>query len=140
MIRADGVVKLMDFGVAALNAAHIEWQGECTPKYAAPELLRHEVPTPASDVYSFGLLAFELLTGRLEAPYRLSGRSRLGSVIERCLRGEPGERYANGGELVEALAAVRQTQRTAIAGVAAACLLSILGFVLGGCADRLRFR
>jgi len=57
-----------------------------TLAYASPEQLAREPVTPASDVYSLGLLLFELLTG--ERPWHRS-RSSLPLMIERQLRAEP---------------------------------------------------
>ena len=69
------VTKLIDFGVAAIGAAHRN-TGKLflgTPRYAAPEQLSGLLPTPQTDLYSVGLVLYELLCGRgpfddLEAP------------------------------------------------------------------------
>jgi serine/threonine protein kinase len=71
LVTRDGTVKLLDFGVAKVmgEGALASSGGEpptmlITPPYASPEQLRGEAVTTASDVYSLGVLAFELLTGR----------------------------------------------------------------------------
>lgn len=73
-----GTVKLLDFGIAKLLGADLasDTVGETatavrlmTPEYASPEQVRGLPVTPASDVYSLGVLMYELLTGR--RPYRL---------------------------------------------------------------------
>ena len=71
--RAD-LVKLLDFGIAkivegdsGLQASEPNLTGDRivgTPRYIAPELLLKSAPTPASDLYSLGLVGYELLVGR----------------------------------------------------------------------------
>ena len=64
LISHEGRVKLTDFGMASL--AHMEAGGEVrgTPGYLAPELVRGEPPTAASDLFSLGLTFYEALAGR----------------------------------------------------------------------------
>ncbi len=72
MVDAEGRVKLLDFGIARLlddsevDAALTRTRAPAplTPRYAAPEQLAGEVVGIAADVYSAGLLLFELLSGR----------------------------------------------------------------------------
>jgi serine/threonine-protein kinase len=80
LVTADGVPKLLDFGIAKLlnadavsDQAHTVTQlGVMTPEYASPEQVRGEQVTTATDVYSLGVLLYELLTGH--RPYRIKSR------------------------------------------------------------------
>ncbi len=80
LIASDGEPKLLDFGIAKLLgqdeealAQTITSQRVMTPEYASPEQIKGERITTTSDVYSLGVLLYELLTGR--RPYRLKTRT-----------------------------------------------------------------
>jgi serine/threonine protein kinase len=93
LITTEGTPKLLDFGVAKLLSPNAQG-GEInettsrvmTPEYASPEQARGETITTASDVYSLGVLLYELLTGH--RPYRVSSRSMI-EIIEAICEQEP---------------------------------------------------
>ncbi len=64
--RTRMVVKLLDFGLArSLVASRASTSLSGTPHYVAPERIRGEPASPASDVYGVGILMYELLTGQV---------------------------------------------------------------------------
>lgn len=63
LVTAEGQVKVLDFGLAVANARRGLEQYAGTLRYMAPEVLYGEPPQPASDLYSVGVMAYELLTG-----------------------------------------------------------------------------
>ena len=170
-------VKVLDFGLAELLAAPDETGvfsggpsgGEeglpgltstgalpGTPLYAAPEVIRHGEASPASDIYSFGVIAYELLggkppfqgtvaevlTGHLEAePPPLSLPAEVWSALREALRKDPALRPRTAGEVVRRLRegvlqaerarfrSVEVPRRVRMAALLAAALL-IAGLVL----------
>ncbi len=70
MITEDGRPKLMDFGIAKREDASLTQTGTFlgTPSYASPEQIKEGHATLLSDVFSFGVMTFELLSGTLPFP------------------------------------------------------------------------
>ncbi|MSQ52737.1 MAG: response regulator [Betaproteobacteria bacterium] len=66
MINSDGRIKISDFGIARIDSSHLTQVGEIlgTPYYMAPEQFIGAAIDPPADLYSVGVIAYELLTGR----------------------------------------------------------------------------
>jgi eukaryotic-like serine/threonine-protein kinase len=131
LVAADGSPRLLDFGIARLLAAEPGAQTRMTrfgaraltPDYASPEQIKGEAIGTATDVYSLGVVCYELLTG--SRPYRLRRasaaeleqaiaetdplpasaaatertrrrrlRGDLDAILNKALKKEPAERYA----------------------------------------------
>ncbi|CAG0966293.1 partial Serine/threonine-protein kinase pkn5, partial [Anaerolineae bacterium] len=73
VLVADGVVKLLDFGLSAKREQGGSIAG--TLAYMAPEILRSKPPTEAADLYALGMIGYELLVGR--HPYDTGNMMRL---------------------------------------------------------------
>ncbi len=82
LVTADGTVKLLDFGIAKLLNPEMSAESTeptmlelrvMTPQFASPEQIQGRTITTASDVYSLGVLLYELLAGH--RPYRLADMS-----------------------------------------------------------------
>ncbi len=70
MITEDGRPKLMDFGIAKREDANLTQTGTFlgTPSYASPEQIKEGHATARSDIFSFGVMVFEMLSGTLPFP------------------------------------------------------------------------
>ena len=114
LVKADGTIRLLDFGIAK----HLENLGELvdqtitglrlmTPAYAAPEQIRGEQVGIQSDVYSLGVVLYELLAGRL--PFDLSDCTP--AQAEKILTEQEAEKPS---EVAEKTAASTETNGSAV--------------------------
>lgn len=140
LVTGEGQVKLLDFGIAKIQtpvfqAPNITGPASrlLTPSYASPEQISGAPIAKASDIYSLGVVLYELLTGRLpyedsalkltEEPQPPSANIRedlkrmpettaqlrrrivgdLDQIVLLCLRRDPRRRYSSAGALAEDL-------------------------------------
>jgi hypothetical protein len=76
MVKPDGMVKIVDFGLARMVEARPDWSLDVTlsgtvmgtPRYMSPEQARGEKPDAQSDIFSLGAVLFELIAGRPAFP------------------------------------------------------------------------
>ncbi len=126
LLTKEGKPKLADFGLALLTEKHLEYSRLTlggttlgTLEYAAPEQLAGTGATTASDQYSLGVLAYELLTGELprgvfEPPSARNAEidPAFDGVVLRALQSDPARRYESVAAFCEAIlhAADRRVQ------------------------------
>ena len=131
ILRHDGSWKLADFGVArysvAITSDSTRKQHFSSP-YAAPEQWEHRHATSATDVYAFGVIAFELLAGsrpfvgpsredyreqhvKSPAPELATGTAKLRILVEECLYKDPSVRPSPRALLVRIKSAEASNQQ-----------------------------
>jgi len=132
LVTQDGRVKVTDFGIArALSESELTESDTVwgSPLYFSPEQAAGDPPSPASDVYSIGVVMYEMLSGQplfqaekpaalalmhmREDPPPLAARNpqvppQLEWIIRKVLAKEPAARYRTAGQLVHVLEEYRQ--------------------------------
>jgi serine/threonine-protein kinase len=134
LVTSEGLVKLVDFGIAKRVADSDETltlQGTVvgTAAYMSPEQAEGKAPDTRSDVFSFGTVFYELLSGRRAfggdspastiaailhcEPAQLDAPPALQRIVKRCMAKLPSERYQTMGEIRTALDSVlRKSEKT----------------------------
>jgi serine/threonine protein kinase/Tfp pilus assembly protein PilF len=112
MVGKSGI-KVLDFGLAALEGDHTltgERQVIGTPGYMAPEQREGKPADARTDIYAFGWVLYEMLTGeRAAMPRRRLRARKLENIVGRCLEEDPARRWQAAAELQRELAAVPRT-------------------------------
>jgi serine/threonine-protein kinase len=153
IVGRDGRARLGDFGLARAGGADAAALGDGavaaatamagTPVYMAPEVLRDGAATAVTDQFSFGVMAYEVVSGErpfagatsdelaraieTAEPRRLRGvPGWLDAIVRRCLAADPGRRFASLDVVAERIAAGVQRRRQLVwlAGAAAAALVA----------------
>jgi len=127
MVTSEGSVKLVDFGLARQVAdadatATLEGTVVGTAAYMAPEQIQGKTLDGRSDIFSFGAVLYELLSGRRafpgettasviaailhSEPVPLDSPPALSRIVKRCLAKDPSERYQTMMELRSALESI----------------------------------
>ena len=126
MLLRDGTIKVADFGIAALENEATEMSGQAIGSihYISPEQARGEYPNSRCDIYSLGVVMYEMLTGQL--PYTGDSLTEIAlkhieakplppheivddfplefeGIISKAMNPNADERYQSANELLEAL-------------------------------------
>jgi diguanylate cyclase (GGDEF)-like protein len=132
MVLSDGHVKIADFGIAQMTASLIQTQTGIimgSPLYMSPEQVMGTAITSKTDIFSLGIVLYELLTGQRpfsgenansvmyqivnEVPSKPSTLNPdipdiLDGIVSKCLEKKPGNRYQNAQRLADDLRSCRE--------------------------------
>lgn len=141
-IRPDGSVKVLDFGLAK---AGVEYGAHTssgmimgTPGYMAPEQMRGEPVDKRADIWTFGVVVYEMVSGRRlkDEPEWNRVPARLERVLRLCLEKDPNRRLRHTSSVPILLEQPVPTKRRSLAGWAAAGLLAVAAVILAVAAFR----
>lgn len=131
ILNTDDTPKIMDFGIAKIlkSSSDKDKLLTGTPRYMAPEYISHGRVSPQMDIFALGAILYEMVTGKrafagadigtllenIKSKYVTPPSSinpdvgeRLDGIILRALEKDPGSRYANAGEMLNALIEYRE--------------------------------
>lgn len=105
MLDREGRVKVADFGIARMLSddrdAALTGTGQImgTPAFMAPEALTGAAPDPRMDVFSCGVLLYQLLTGKLPVGVLEPLPPPIERIVRRALERDPSQRFRDAGEM-----------------------------------------
>jgi serine/threonine protein kinase len=130
LVTTKGTAKLLDFGLAKFPATDsdftktVEGTVMGTAPYMAPEQARGEPLDERSDIFSFGAVLYEMVSGKQafsgvsaaevmsavlrDEPERLRNSAALSAIVMRCMRKTPGERFQTMAEIKVALETISE--------------------------------
>jgi eukaryotic-like serine/threonine-protein kinase len=135
MLTKSGV-KVLDFGLAIWEGDETHAAGRIvmgTPAYMAPEQREGKPADARADIYSYGCVLYEMLTGARATPERKRVASKsLEKIVSGCLATDPAQRWQTAAELVAALEAAPSTERRRSRMKATAAILVTLPVMAAG--------
>jgi len=132
LVDEDQKLSLIDFGLTIPVATSVTRGRAGTPSYMAPEMIRKWAHSELTDIYSFGVVMYELITGKKPFKGKLREQrmarslnvmppepSRIGrhcapeleELLMKCLEKDPKERFKKASEIQDALFLVRDKRR-----------------------------
>jgi len=128
MIARSGI-KVLDFGLAKSGQDQTVTASRAvmgTPAYMPPEQREGKPADARSDIYSFGCVLYEMLTGvRVALQRKRTSSRKLEQIVSRCLEEDPGRRWRSAAELQQELRSITPAKRGTRVAIAAAAILAL---------------